>query len=50
MKALSTRHWSDWIGTLAFTAIGVVLWRRAPEFGLLILPAILQELLVASAS
>jgi protein-S-isoprenylcysteine O-methyltransferase Ste14 len=47
VKALTTRHWTDWIGTLAFTAIGVGLWRRAPEFGLLILPGLIQELLVA---
>jgi len=25
VKALSTRHWSDWAGTLAFTALGVAL-------------------------
>ena len=47
MKALTTRHWTDWAGTAAFTAIAVWLWRRAPEFGLLILPGLLQELLVA---
>jgi protein-S-isoprenylcysteine O-methyltransferase Ste14 len=46
VKALTTRHWSDWIGTAAFVALGVLLWRRAPEFGVLVLPAILQELLV----
>lgn len=46
VKALTTRHWSDWIGTAAFAALGLLLWRRAPEFGLLVLPAILQELLV----
>jgi protein-S-isoprenylcysteine O-methyltransferase Ste14 len=47
VRALNTRQWSDWAGTLAFTVLGVGLWRRAPEFGLLILPGILQELLVA---
>jgi protein-S-isoprenylcysteine O-methyltransferase Ste14 len=47
VKALSTRHWSDWAGTLAFTAIAVGLWRRAPEFGVLILPGLIQELLFA---
>ena len=47
MKALTTRHWSDWAGTLAFTAIAVGLWRRSPEFGVLILPGLIQELLVA---
>jgi len=47
LKALSTRHWTDWAGMIAFTAIGVWLWQRAPEFGLLVLPGLLQELLVA---
>jgi protein-S-isoprenylcysteine O-methyltransferase Ste14 len=47
VKALSTRHWTDWAGTIAFTAIGIGLWQRAPEFGLLILPGLIQELLVA---
>ena len=47
MKALTTRHWSDWAGTLAFTAIAVGLWRQAPEFGVLILPGLIQELLIA---
>jgi protein-S-isoprenylcysteine O-methyltransferase Ste14 len=49
VKALTTRHWSDWIGTAAFAALGLLLWRRAPEFGLLVLPAILQELLVVAS-
>jgi protein-S-isoprenylcysteine O-methyltransferase Ste14 len=47
LKAVTTRHWSDWAGTLAFTAIGVGLWRQAPEFGILILPGLIQELLIA---
>jgi protein-S-isoprenylcysteine O-methyltransferase Ste14 len=47
VKAVSTRHWSDWAGTLAFTAIAVGLWRQSPEFGLLILPGLVQELLIA---
>ena len=47
MKAFTTRHWSDWAGTLAFTAIAVWLWRRAPEFGVLVLPGLIQELLIA---
>jgi protein-S-isoprenylcysteine O-methyltransferase Ste14 len=47
VKALTTRHWSDWAGTLAFTAIAVGLWRRSPEFGVLILPGLIQELLIA---
>jgi protein-S-isoprenylcysteine O-methyltransferase Ste14 len=49
MKALTTRHWSDWAGTAAFVAIAVALWRRAPEFGLLILPGLIQELLIAAS-
>jgi protein-S-isoprenylcysteine O-methyltransferase Ste14 len=47
VKALTTRHWSDWAGTLAFTVIAVGLWRRSPEFGVLILPGLIQELLIA---
>lgn len=47
MKPLTTRHWSDWLGTAAFTAIAVGLWRQSPEFGLLILPGLIQELLIA---
>lgn len=47
MKEITTRHWSDWAGTLAFTAIAVGLWRQAPEFGVLILPGLIQELLIA---
>jgi protein-S-isoprenylcysteine O-methyltransferase Ste14 len=47
VKAFTTRHWSDWAGTLAFTAIAVSLWRQAPEFGILILPGLIQELLIA---
>src|SRR3970040_387722 len=47
VKALTTRHWSDWAGTLAFTAIAVGIWRQAPEFGGLILPGLIQELLIA---
>ena len=47
MNLRSTRHWSDWVGLVAFTAIGANLYRQAPEFGILILPGILQELIVA---
>lgn len=47
MKAFTTRHWSDWTGTLAFTAIAVGLWRQSPEFGILVLPGLIQELLIA---
>jgi protein-S-isoprenylcysteine O-methyltransferase Ste14 len=47
LKPLTTRHWSDWVGAAAFVALGVGLWRQAPEFGLLLLPGLLQELLIA---
>jgi protein-S-isoprenylcysteine O-methyltransferase Ste14 len=47
VKPLTTRHWSDWVGTAAFTAIAVSLWRQSPEFGVLILPGLIQELLIA---
>jgi protein-S-isoprenylcysteine O-methyltransferase Ste14 len=47
VKPLTTRHWSDWVGTAAFTTIAVGLWRQSPEFGVLILPGLIQELLIA---
>jgi protein-S-isoprenylcysteine O-methyltransferase Ste14 len=47
VKALTTRQWSDWVGTAAFAVIALTLFRRAPEFGLLILPGLLQEILIA---
>jgi protein-S-isoprenylcysteine O-methyltransferase Ste14 len=46
-KPITSRHWSDWVGTAAFVALAFGLWRQTPEFGLLILPGLLQELLVA---
>jgi protein-S-isoprenylcysteine O-methyltransferase Ste14 len=49
MQIRSTRHWSDWVGVVVFTAIGVNLYRQSPEFGILILPGILQELIVAAS-
>jgi protein-S-isoprenylcysteine O-methyltransferase Ste14 len=42
-------HWSDWAGLAAFTALAVSLWRRAPEFGLAVIPALTAELLVAGS-
>jgi protein-S-isoprenylcysteine O-methyltransferase Ste14 len=49
MKLHSTRHWTDWVGVVVFTAIGVNLYRQSPEFGILVLPGILQELVVAAS-
>lgn len=49
MKPLTTRHWSDWLGTAAFTAMAVGLWRQSPEFGVLLLPGLVQELLIAAS-
>jgi protein-S-isoprenylcysteine O-methyltransferase Ste14 len=49
MQIRSTRHWSDWVGVVVFTAIGINLYRQSPEFGILILPGILQELIVAAS-
>jgi protein-S-isoprenylcysteine O-methyltransferase Ste14 len=49
MRLRSTRHWSDWVGLVVFTAIGVNLYRQSPEFGILVLPGILQELIVAAS-
>jgi protein-S-isoprenylcysteine O-methyltransferase Ste14 len=46
MKVESTRHWSDWVGVTVFIAIGANLWRQSAEFGVLILPSLLQEILV----
>jgi protein-S-isoprenylcysteine O-methyltransferase Ste14 len=47
MQIRSTRQWSDWVGVVVFTAIGVNVYRQSPELGILILPGILQELIVA---
>jgi len=47
VKLDSTRHWSDWVGAAVFVAIGVNLWRQSAEFGILILPSLMQELIVA---
>jgi protein-S-isoprenylcysteine O-methyltransferase Ste14 len=42
-------HWSDWAGLALFTGLAVVLWRRAPEFGLAVIPGLIAELLVAGS-
>jgi protein-S-isoprenylcysteine O-methyltransferase Ste14 len=49
VRPRTTRHWSDWLGTAAFTAMAVALWRRSPEFGVLLLPGLVQELLIAAS-
>ena len=46
---LNRHHWSDWLGLVAFTGLAVALWRRAPEFGLAVIPALSAELLVAAS-
>jgi protein-S-isoprenylcysteine O-methyltransferase Ste14 len=46
MRIESTRHWSDWVGVAVFLAIGLNLWRQSAEFGILVLPSLLQELIV----
>lgn len=46
---MSRHHWSDWLGLAAFTGLAVLLWRRAPEFGLAVIPAFSAELLVAGS-
>jgi protein-S-isoprenylcysteine O-methyltransferase Ste14 len=44
------RHrWSDWIGLLCYTWFAISLWRGSPELGLLMLPSIVHELLIAVA-
>ncbi len=48
-RLAGSHHWSDWIGLVAFSAIAVSLWRRAPEFGLAVIPALSAELLVAAS-
>jgi protein-S-isoprenylcysteine O-methyltransferase Ste14 len=48
-RLTGAHHWSDWLGLVAFSAIAVSLWRRAPEFGLAVIPALSAELLVAAS-
>jgi protein-S-isoprenylcysteine O-methyltransferase Ste14 len=48
-RLAGTHHWSDWLGLAAFTALAVALWRRAPEFGLAVIPGLSAELLVAAS-
>jgi protein-S-isoprenylcysteine O-methyltransferase Ste14 len=42
-------HWSDWVGVVAYTTLAVNLWIRSQELGLLMLPSLLHELLIAAA-
>jgi protein-S-isoprenylcysteine O-methyltransferase Ste14 len=44
---IGRHHWSDWAGLAVFTGLAVVLWRRTPEFGLAVVPALSAELIVA---
>lgn len=48
-RLAARHHWSDWAGLAAFTGLALVLWRRAPEFGLAVIPAFVAELLVAAS-
>jgi protein-S-isoprenylcysteine O-methyltransferase Ste14 len=48
-RLAGAHHWSDWLGLAAFTALAVALWRRAPEFGLAVIPGLSAELLVAAS-
>ncbi len=43
------RHWSDWVGLVAYTLLAIRLWIQSKELGLLMLPTLLHELLVALA-
>jgi protein-S-isoprenylcysteine O-methyltransferase Ste14 len=43
------RHWSDWVGLVAYTTLALALWVRSRELGLLMLPSLLHELLTAAA-
>jgi protein-S-isoprenylcysteine O-methyltransferase Ste14 len=48
--AAGRRHrWSDWIGLACYTGWAIALWRGSPQLGLLMLPGIAHELLVAAA-
>lgn len=41
------RHWSDWVGLVAYTCIAINLWRTSTELGVLMLPGFLHEALIA---
>jgi hypothetical protein len=41
------RHWSDWIGVVAYTTLAALLWRQSARLGILMLPAVVHELIIA---
>jgi protein-S-isoprenylcysteine O-methyltransferase Ste14 len=47
--AARRHHWSDWVGVVCYTALAVNIALGSRELGLLILPSLLHELLVAAA-
>jgi protein-S-isoprenylcysteine O-methyltransferase Ste14 len=49
MQLVEQRPWSDWIGLVAYTGLALLLWSQSTEWGLLMLPTICHELLVAGA-
>lgn len=42
-------HWSDWAGVVCYTALAVNLWWGSRELGVLMLPSLFNELMVAAA-
>ena len=42
-------HWSDWAGVVCYTALAINIAIGSRELGLLILPSLIHELLVAAA-
>ena len=46
---LRRHHWSDWVGLACYTAFAVSLWAGSRQLGLLMLPTIAHEVLVAIA-
>jgi len=46
---IGRHHWSDCAGLAVFTGLAVILWRRSPEFGLAVIPALVAELIVAAS-
>jgi protein-S-isoprenylcysteine O-methyltransferase Ste14 len=46
---VARRHWSDFVGVVCYTILGVNIALGSRELGLLILPSLVHELLVAAA-